>query len=40
MSDAPRPLDGRRIVVGVSGSIAAYKAVALVRLLSERGRME
>jgi phosphopantothenoylcysteine decarboxylase/phosphopantothenate--cysteine ligase len=31
------PLAGRRIVVGVSGSIAAYKAVALVRLLTERG---
>jgi phosphopantothenoylcysteine decarboxylase/phosphopantothenate--cysteine ligase len=31
------PLAGRRIVVGVSGSIAAYKAVALVRLLAERG---
>jgi phosphopantothenoylcysteine decarboxylase/phosphopantothenate--cysteine ligase len=31
------PLAGRRIVVGVTGSIAAYKAVALVRLLAERG---
>lgn len=30
-------LSGRRIVVGVSGSIAAYKAVSLVRLLAERG---
>lgn len=30
-------LSGRRVVVGVSGSIAAYKAVSLVRLLSERG---
>lgn len=30
-------LAGRRVVVGVSGSIAAYKAVSLVRLLSERG---
>lgn len=30
-------LAGRRIVVGVSGSIAAYKAVSLVRLLAERG---
>ncbi|MGH2427716.1 MAG: bifunctional phosphopantothenoylcysteine decarboxylase/phosphopantothenate--cysteine ligase CoaBC [Candidatus Limnocylindria bacterium] len=37
MSDAREPLAGRRIVVGVSGSIAAYKAVALVRLLIERG---
>jgi phosphopantothenoylcysteine decarboxylase/phosphopantothenate--cysteine ligase len=33
------PLAGRRIVVGVTGSIAAYKAVALVRLLAERGAM-
>jgi phosphopantothenoylcysteine decarboxylase/phosphopantothenate--cysteine ligase len=31
------PLAGRRIVVGVTGSIAAYKAVALVRMLMERG---
>jgi phosphopantothenoylcysteine decarboxylase/phosphopantothenate--cysteine ligase len=31
------PLAGRRIVVGVTGSIAAYKAVSLVRLLMERG---
>lgn len=31
------PLAGRRIVVGVSGSIAAYKAVSLVRMLAERG---
>jgi phosphopantothenoylcysteine decarboxylase / phosphopantothenate---cysteine ligase len=30
-------LAGRRIVVGVSGSIAAYKAVVLVRMLAERG---
>jgi phosphopantothenoylcysteine decarboxylase / phosphopantothenate---cysteine ligase len=30
-------LAGRRIVVGVAGSIAAYKAVSLVRLLAERG---
>lgn len=29
-------LAGRRIVVGVSGSIAAYKAVSLVRLLTDR----
>jgi phosphopantothenoylcysteine decarboxylase/phosphopantothenate--cysteine ligase len=39
MNDARSPLAGRRIVVGVTGSIAAYKAVALVRLLSERGAM-
>jgi phosphopantothenoylcysteine decarboxylase / phosphopantothenate---cysteine ligase len=30
-------LTGRRIVVGVTGSIAAYKAVLLVRRLMERG---
>ena len=30
-------LAGRRVVVGVSGSIAAYKAVLLVRMLAERG---
>ena len=32
-----RPLARRRIVVGVAGSIAAYKAVTLVRMLGERG---
>jgi phosphopantothenoylcysteine decarboxylase/phosphopantothenate--cysteine ligase len=37
MNDEPRPLAGRRIVVGVSGSIAAYKAVTLVRSLADRG---
>jgi phosphopantothenoylcysteine decarboxylase/phosphopantothenate--cysteine ligase len=37
MTEQRGPLAGRRIVVGVSGSIAAYKAVALVRLLAERG---
>src|SRR5574338_983804 len=37
MNEALGPLAGRRIVVGVSGSIAAYKAVALVRLLADRG---
>ncbi len=37
MSESLGPLAGRRIVVGVSGSIAAYKAVSLVRLLAERG---
>ena len=30
---APSPLAGLRIVLGVSGGIAAYKAAALVRLL-------
>ena len=37
MSESLGALAGRRIVVGVSGSIAAYKAVTLVRLLSDRG---
>jgi phosphopantothenoylcysteine decarboxylase/phosphopantothenate--cysteine ligase len=37
VSEERSPLAGRRIVVGVTGSIAAYKAVALVRLLAERG---
>lgn len=37
MSDERGSLAGRRIVVGVAGSIAAYKAVSLVRLLAERG---
>ncbi|HEX2844241.1 MAG TPA: bifunctional phosphopantothenoylcysteine decarboxylase/phosphopantothenate--cysteine ligase CoaBC, partial [Candidatus Limnocylindria bacterium] len=37
MSEAGAALAGRRIVVGVSGSIAAYKAVSLVRLLADRG---
>ncbi|MGI8872413.1 MAG: bifunctional phosphopantothenoylcysteine decarboxylase/phosphopantothenate--cysteine ligase CoaBC, partial [Candidatus Limnocylindria bacterium] len=34
--DRPR-LAGRRIVVGVTGSIATYKAVTLVRLLQQSG---
>lgn len=33
----PGPLTGRRLVVGVSGSIAAYKSVYLVRRLTEAG---
>ncbi len=37
MSGEQRPLAGRRIVVGVTGSIAAYKAILLVRRLMERG---
>ena len=37
MSDERGSLAGRRIVVGVAGSIAAYKAVSVVRLLAERG---
>ncbi|HEX6139736.1 MAG TPA: bifunctional phosphopantothenoylcysteine decarboxylase/phosphopantothenate--cysteine ligase CoaBC [Candidatus Limnocylindria bacterium] len=39
MTEERGPLAGRRIVVGVTGSIAAYKAVTLVRLLAERGAM-
>ncbi len=31
------PLSGRRLLLGVSGSIAAYKSAALVRLLSKAG---
>ncbi|SRR5579875_2414617 len=31
------PLDGKTVVLGVSGGIAAYKAAELVRLLSARG---
>jgi phosphopantothenoylcysteine decarboxylase/phosphopantothenate--cysteine ligase len=37
MTDDRGSLAGRRVVVGVAGSIAAYKAVSLVRLLAERG---
>ena len=37
MSPERSPLAGRRVVVGVTGSIAAYKAVLLVRRLIERG---
>jgi phosphopantothenoylcysteine decarboxylase / phosphopantothenate---cysteine ligase len=37
MSPERGPLAGRRIVVGVTGSIAAYKAVLVVRRLMERG---
>ena len=35
--DGMRPLDGRSIVVGVTGGIAAYKAALLVRLLIQDG---
>ncbi|MDQ1443254.1 MAG: phosphopantothenoylcysteine decarboxylase / phosphopantothenate---cysteine ligase, partial [Acidimicrobiaceae bacterium] len=31
------PLSGRRIVLGVSGGIAAYKAVELCRRLMDAG---
>lgn len=37
MTDDTRALTGRRIVVGVSGSIAAYKALVLVRELMAAG---
>jgi phosphopantothenoylcysteine decarboxylase/phosphopantothenate--cysteine ligase len=39
LSEERGSLAGRRVVVGVSGSIAAYKAVSLVRLLAERGAL-
>ena len=32
-----RPLDGRRILLGITGSIAAYKAAVLCRLLKTAG---
>nr|HEX4313198.1 bifunctional phosphopantothenoylcysteine decarboxylase/phosphopantothenate--cysteine ligase CoaBC [Kofleriaceae bacterium] len=35
--DAAQPLAGARIVVGVAGGIAAYKAAELVRLLDKAG---
>ena len=35
--DTPSPLLGLRIVLGVSGGIAAYKSAALVRLLRKAG---
>ena len=39
VSDATtrRPLDGRRILLGITGSIAAYKAAVLCRLLKTAG---
>lgn len=39
MEDAPRQLtlQGRRLVLGVTGSIAAYKAVSLLRAFTGRG---
>jgi phosphopantothenoylcysteine decarboxylase / phosphopantothenate---cysteine ligase len=37
MNEQLGPLAGRRIVVGVTGSIAAYKAVLVVRRLLEQG---
>jgi phosphopantothenoylcysteine decarboxylase/phosphopantothenate--cysteine ligase len=37
LAPAGRSLDGRRIVVGVAGGIAAYKSALLVRLLMAEG---
>jgi phosphopantothenoylcysteine decarboxylase/phosphopantothenate--cysteine ligase len=37
MSEPPSPLSGRRITLCVTGSIAAYKAAALLRLLRKAG---
>jgi phosphopantothenoylcysteine decarboxylase/phosphopantothenate--cysteine ligase len=37
MSEAARRLEGRLIALGVTGSIAAYKAVELLRLLTTEG---
>lgn len=36
-ADGPSPLTGRRLLVGVTGGIAAYKAALLVRLLVADG---
>ncbi len=36
---ARRPLEGRRVVLGVTGGIAAYKAADVVRRLREAGAM-
>src|SRR2546427_6333177 len=33
------PLDGRRVVLGVSASIAAYKAVAIASQLTQQGAL-
>jgi phosphopantothenoylcysteine decarboxylase/phosphopantothenate--cysteine ligase len=37
MTEPARRLEGRRIALGISGSIAAYKAVELLRLLQAEG---
>jgi phosphopantothenoylcysteine decarboxylase / phosphopantothenate---cysteine ligase len=39
VNDERGQLAGRHVVVGIAGSIAAYKAVSLVRLLAERGAL-
>ncbi|HET7458568.1 MAG TPA: bifunctional phosphopantothenoylcysteine decarboxylase/phosphopantothenate--cysteine ligase CoaBC [Gemmatimonadaceae bacterium] len=33
----PRPFDGRRVLLGVTGGIACYKSVTLARLLTQAG---
>ena len=35
----PSPLDGKSVVLGVSGSIACYKAVDLASKLTQAGPM-
>ena len=37
IGEVPRPLEGRLVLLGVTGSIAAYKAAELVRLLTAAG---
>ena len=37
MSEPPSLLSGRRLTLCVTGSIAAYKAAALLRLLRKAG---
>ena len=34
---APRPLAGRRVVLGVTGSISAFKAIEVARRLEDAG---
>ena len=34
---APQPLEGRRVVLGVTGSISAYKSVEAARRLEDAG---
>ena len=37
MTDKHSPLKGKHCVLGITGSIAAYKACTLIRLLSKAG---
>ena len=37
MTNEPKPLTGRRLVLGVTGGVAAYKSAELVRLLGKGG---